>query len=122
MRVERWKSINVGLGVFAFGLPILLGMCSGVLLLVRDRPATGFNALVIVLAPVPLLVWWWYLARDSHQVSVRRVLLPVAATLSVWLLSLQAWLESPGLRVVVAVGVAAVTSEVIRVVRCGSEA
>lgn len=117
MTTAQWKSINVGIGAVAFGLPMLLGLASELLFLVRQLPATGFNALVILLAPIPLLVWWWYLASSSYQLSMRRVLLPGAVTIGVWLLSLPAWRDSPGLRVVVAAGMAAVVSEIIRVVR-----
>lgn len=117
MTTARWKSINVGVGAVAFGLPMLLGLASAVLLLVRQLPATGFNAQVSLLAPAPLLVWWWYLAHSTRQVSTRRLLLPVAVTISVWLLSLPAWRESPGLLLMVLAGMAAVISELIRVVR-----
>ena len=82
--MTTWKSVNIAVGAAAFTLPALMGLLVQLVWIAQMQPANQLSVLV-VLAPIPLLCWWTYLAGQAE--SLRRVVLPAAVSVAVVLVT-----------------------------------
>lgn len=120
--MTMWKSLNVAIGALAFAISALLGLLMQLVWMVRlQQPANQLSVLVLI-APIPLLCWWSYLAGlRVRPESLRRVLLPAAVSVVVALLTVGFWTASVGWRWTAGAGLLATVSEVIRVAALGDQ-
>ena len=109
--MTTWKSVNIAVGAAAFTLPALMGLLVQLVWIAQMQPANQLSVLV-VLAPIPLLCWWTYLAGQAE--SLRRVVLPAAVVL----VTVGFWSTSVGWRWTAGAGLLTVIFEVVRVAAC----